>query len=55
MGNTLVIQMPQEIKKIIKRVRPADWVVITPPAKRIKTFHDTGAKAPLIDNLTTVD
>jgi hypothetical protein len=52
MGEVLSVQMPNEI---VKRVRPAEWVVMLPPAKRMKTFHEDGAKAPFIDKIVTVN
>jgi hypothetical protein len=54
MGETLSVQMPQEIKQIIKRIRPTEWVFPDhPPPKRFKTFHDDGAKAPKLDKIVT--
>jgi hypothetical protein len=55
MGEVLSIQMPKDIKQAIKRVRPAEWVFPTPPAKRLKIFHDNGAKAPNLDKIVSVE
>jgi len=49
MGETLSIPLIAEIKQVIKRVRPANWVVPMPPPKRFKPFQDDGAKAVKID------
>jgi hypothetical protein len=54
MGEILSVQIPHEIKQIIKRVRPAEWVFPTPPVKRFKAFHEDGAKAPNIDKIVVV-
>uniref|UniRef100_A0A6C0KEK3 Uncharacterized protein n=1 Tax=viral metagenome TaxID=1070528 RepID=A0A6C0KEK3_9ZZZZ len=51
MGEVLSIQMPNDI---IKRLRPAEWIVMLPPAKRMKTFHEDGAKAPKLDKIAEV-
>lgn len=51
MGEVLSVQMPNEI---VKRVRPTEWVFPTPPAKRLKTFHEDGAKAPNLDKIAEV-
>jgi hypothetical protein len=55
MGEVLSVQLPQGIKQIIKRVRPVDWVFPSPPAKRFKTFHEDGAKAPNLDKIAVVN
>lgn len=55
MGEVLSVQMPHEIKQILKRVRPSNWVFPTPPVKRFKTFHDDGAKAPNLDKIVQVN
>jgi len=52
MGEVLSVQMPQQIKQIIKRVRPTEWVFPMPPVKRPRIFHDDGAKAPKLDKIT---
>jgi len=52
MGEVLSLQMPNTV---IKRLRPTEWIVMLPPAKRVKTFHENGAKAPFIDKIVTVN
>jgi hypothetical protein len=55
MGEVLSVQMPQEIKHIIKRVRPTEWVFSSPPIKRPRIFMDDGAKAPNLDKIAVVN
>jgi hypothetical protein len=55
MGEVLSVQMPQEINKIIKRVRPSNWVFPMPPIKRPRIFADDGAKAPNLDKIAVVN
>lgn len=55
MGQELSIQIVQDIKQMLKRSRPSEWKVTSPPPKRIKTFHETGAKAPRLDKILSVE
>lgn len=55
MGQSLTVQITQDIKQMLKRARPSEWKITPPPPKRIKTFHDTGAKAPKLDKILSVE
>jgi hypothetical protein len=55
MGEVLSVQMPHQINQIIKRVRPSNWTLSTPPAKRPRIFIEDGAKAPNLDKIAVVN
>jgi hypothetical protein len=53
MGETLSVEIPREIKQVIKRIRPDEWKFPEPPPKRPRIFEDDGAKAPNLDKIVT--
>lgn len=57
MGNTFQVSRGfTEIIETLKRVRPSEWIVSTPPPKRVRlgVFEDNGAKAVNIPDIGTV-
>jgi hypothetical protein len=57
MGNTFQISRDVvEIISAVKRIRPSDWIVPTPPPKRIRldSFQDNGAKAVTLPDVGVV-